>query len=564
MMKQTGKPFLVSLLLMLLAASPALRAAVDASVDRREVSLGDTLQLVISATADGEDLSSVDFAELERDFQVLSRSTRSNTSIVNGRRTHNRQLQMEITPLRSGRLEIPAFTVGGARTAPLTINVGEAPQVSPGEETVMFEATVDSNSVYVQGQVLLTLRLQQAINLDDRSISELTLPDAFVVPLEQKSFQRRVNGRPWLVHEVRYAIFPEQSGVLTIPAQSFSARESTQRRSLFDSNRGRVMRLRSEPLEIEVLPQPAGFSGTSWLPARNLLVEEEWSADPEQLRAGESVTRTIRLRGEGVQGAQLPPVLFPATDGLKHYPDQPSISDEEISSGLLGTRRDSVAIVPTRAGRIEIPAVEIPWWDTAAGEMRTAVVPARTLNVAAAMTSPLQADPATPDLAPTSKPVNTPAPAGHTLQWQLLALFCALGWLATGWLWWRRGTRDKPEISAEAIAAPSGKAAYKSLLAACASDQASVARRAVITWAAARCNNSGITSLRQVATAMNSEELAAELERLEQALYGNQEHGSEEPAWRGDHLRTIVEHLQAQRGPQPDAAEEALRLYPAG
>ncbi|PLW67163.1 BatD family protein [Pseudohalioglobus lutimaris] len=559
MMKQTGNPLLIALLLLLLTASPALRAAVDASVDRHNVSLGDTLQLVISATEDEEDLSSVNFAELERDFQVLSRSTRSNTSIVNGRRSHNRQLQVEITPLRSGQLQIPAFTVGAARTKPLSVNVGDAPQFAPGEETVLFEATVDSDSVYVQGQVLLTLRLQQAINLDERSISELNLPDAFVVPLEQKSFQRRVNGRPWLVHEVRYAIFPEQSGVLTIPAQSFSARESTQRRSLFDSNRGRLLRLSSEPLQIEVLPQPASFTGSSWLPARNLVVEEEWSADTDQLRAGESVTRTIRLRGEGVQGAQLPPVLFTPIEGIKYYPDQPSIGDDEISSGLLGSRRDSVAIVPTRSGRIDIPAVEIPWWDTAAGAMRTAVIPARTLQVAPANTVPFQ-PPAIAEPTSVGSAATATEQTASALRWQMLALFFALGWIVTVVLWWLRGRKPVPGLPATgstAEATTSSKAAYKSLLAACASDQATAARKAVIQWAAARSNDSSIVSLQQAAAAVNDQELTTELENLERILYGSEEH-----AWRGDHLRSIVEHLQSPRSRGKKTQEEAPQLYP--
>ena len=426
MMTLTGRSGLWALALLFALSSQWSRAAVEATVDRQQIALGDTLQLVVSATEDDEELSSVNLDALLRDWQVLSRNTRSNTSIINGKRSHNRQLQMEITPLREGELEIPAFQVGSARTRPITINVADAPQMDPGSETVLFEAVVDRESVYVQGQLILTLRLQQAVNLDGRSISDLQLPGAFVVPLEQKSFQRRVGGTPWLVHEVRYAIFPEQSGRLEIPRQSFTARESTPRRSIFDNNRGRLIRLNSKPLTIEVLPRPTEFTGSTWLPARNILIEEEWSADPDKLQAGESITRTLRLRGEGLQGAQLPPVLLAQTEGLKHYPDQPAIADAEISSGLLGTRTDSVAIVPTRAGEITLPAVSIPWWDTEAQVMRTAEIPARTLQVSAA--APQAADSPLQQASSTAQPNITAAPTAVSVwPWQLLALACALG-----------------------------------------------------------------------------------------------------------------------------------------
>jgi len=536
--------------------SPLSHSAVESSVDRRNVALGDTLQLVISATEDDEDLSTVDFSKLEQDFQVLSRSTRSNTSIINGRRTHERRLQVEITPLRTGLLSIPAFNVGTARTAPLQVRVSDAPQVEPGDESVLFEATVDRDSVYVQGQVLLTLRLQQAVNLDDRSISELSLPDAFVVPLEQKSFQRRINGRAWLVHEVRYAIFPEQSGTLTIPAQRFSARESVQRRSLFDSNRGRLLKLRTEPLQIEVLPKPAEFTGNSWLPARNLVVEEDWSADASTLRVGESITRTVRLRGEGVQGAQLPPVQFPDIDGIKHYPDQPSIGDDEISSGLLGSRSDSVAIVATRPGEIEIPAVSIPWWDTDARVMREAVIPARTLQIAPAAAEPLQSPPAQPMSNDAGEQVASAA-GRSALPWQLLALFCALGWATTVFVWWR-SRQMTPASAAPEQAAGNVKAAYKSLLAACASDQPAEARKALIRWAAARAEDPGITSLRAATSAMDDSELQVEVEKLERALYG-----SATGDWRGERLRAVVEQLQTRKRTVNSSADQSLQLYPA-
>ena len=154
-----------------------------------------------------------------------------------------------------------------------------------------------------------------------------------------ESFQRTIDGRPWLVHEMRYAIFPEQSGTLDHSAHRPTQRgRATPRRSLFDlGGGGRQLRRSTELLSIDVLPRPASLSSkpTGCRPGE-LTLEECWSTPPEQLRVGESATRTITIRGLGLQGAQLPPVLFPATRGLKFYPDQPVISDSESATGLVG------------------------------------------------------------------------------------------------------------------------------------------------------------------------------------------------------------------------------------
>ena len=199
------------------------QAAVTASLDRDRVALGDTLRLTITAT-DGEDLDQLDLTPLSADFEILGRSSSSKTSYINGTFSSSKELLLDITPRREGMLAIPPLRSGRQVTQGLPVAVGPPPANSLTDQTLVFEAELDRTEVYVQGQVILTLRLQQAINLDDRNITELQLDNAFVQPLEQNSFQRTINGRPWLIHEVRYAIFPEQSGTLVIPAVVFDGR----------------------------------------------------------------------------------------------------------------------------------------------------------------------------------------------------------------------------------------------------------------------------------------------------------------------------------------------------
>ena len=59
-------------------------AAVTASVDRVRIAESDSFQLTIRGTA-GEPVSETDLDPLRRDFDVVSTSTASKLSIVNGR-----------------------------------------------------------------------------------------------------------------------------------------------------------------------------------------------------------------------------------------------------------------------------------------------------------------------------------------------------------------------------------------------------------------------------------------------------------------------------------------------
>lgn len=559
-MRRTGNLLALSVALCLALLSTSAAAEVTASVDRDRVSLGDVLSLTIMADA-GENMSNIDLRPLLNDFDILQRSTTSSTRVINGKTTRTQQVMLEVTPKRQGTLRIPPLRVDRTETNSLFIAVGAPASFASGDETVVFEAEVDYEEVYVQGQVILILRIQQAINLDARSVTEVQLDDAFVKPLEQKSFQRTVNGQPWLVHEIRYAIFPEQSGTLEIPAQTFSARESQPRRSLFDlGSNGKQIRRKTESITLTVLPRPVSFIGDNWLPARNLTLEEVWSTPPEQLAAGESATRTIVITGEGLQGAQLPPALFPATEGLKYYPDQPVIEDTEVTSGLSGTRSDSAALVPTRAGTWELPEVRIPWWDTQAKALRVATLPARTINVSAAtgvtgFNSP-SAGPTT--IAPSAAAGGITIVKQGNAVWKIIAAVCAAGWLLTlAYLLLSR--RRKPgDPSVQHKDGSNEKSAYKNLMAACRTGSASHVRPALIAWARAFLDEDSLTTLKGVRSRFADDELNHELHALDSTLYG--EPGNE---WDGQVLAEAVNRLRKHSRKHSNVTSETLDLYPA-
>jgi hypothetical protein len=558
-MKRTGKTIYSLFFLAAAMLSANTQAALTASVDRDRVTMGDILKLTIAAT-DNEPINNIDLRPLLKDFEILQRASSSSTNVTNGEVRQSRTVIMDISPKREGTLRIPSLQAGRFETNYLLIAVGPA-TTSTGDPLISFTAELDTERVYVQGQALLTLRIQQAINLDSRSITELQLDNAFVKQLEQKSFQRTIDGRPWLVHEIRYAIFPEQSGTLTIPGQTFSARESMPRRGMFDiGGTGRPIKRTSDALTIKVLPRPAGFPGQTWLPASNLEIKETWSIPPEQLRVGESATRRITLSGEGLQGAQLPPVFFPATDGLKYYPDQPVISDSESSSGLAGSREDSAALVPTKEGSWDIPEIRIPWWDTDTDEIRYAILPARKVQITASLehsSAPLNIP------APTANPTFDASPIAVTPgtessgPWKIIAILTTLGWLLTTAFFLLRQRIPRPAKTAS-TENPSEAAAFRQLLAACTTGNAPQARRWLIKWTAALLPQDNVHSLDQVEAIFADAELTSQLEGINNSLYSQLNAG-----WDGQGLALLAKRLRKSHSSGKGSAEAELRLYPA-
>jgi len=505
------------LLCALLWAQSAL-AELSATVDRREIAMGETLRLTLLGDA-GEQPAEIDLTPLSRDWEILSRSSATNARFINGQNQVTRTLEMELAPLREGTLSIPSLTAGGRNTTPLSIRVNPEPVVAPGDALVLFEASVESDSVYVQAETILTVTLQQAINLDGGEISAFDIPDAVVENLERRSFQRRVGNRTWLVTELRYAVYPQKSGKLTIPAIGFSAREVQPGRSLLGARLGRRLRLTSEPIEMNVKSVPTSFPGEVWLPARDLTLEENWSIDPEALNVGDSTTRTLTLVGRGLQGSQLPPLS--SVQGalnipeLRFYPDQEAIDQSELADGLQGRRVQSEALVARSGGAWVLPEIRIPWWNTDTDQLEFAVIPAR--NVAVAASQALDST-----LSPTATTGTITASTQSAPQW--LWILSASGWvisLVLAVLLWL--SRQPQQIAAPGAASGSAspETIRQSLVAArraIEAQDAAALRSAILDWGALH-SGSAVASLQKLAS-MTSPTLAAKLVTLDEALYG--------------------------------------------
>ena len=72
-------------------------------------------------------------------------------------------------------------------------------------------------------------------------------------------------------------------------------------------------------------------------------------------------TDLFNIKAEGLASAQLPALPSTEIAGLRRYPDQPVLSNQNSEREVIGSRED---LVPNRAGALELPAVDVVWWNT--------------------------------------------------------------------------------------------------------------------------------------------------------------------------------------------------------
>ncbi len=383
-MMQTSRS--VAAALILIFSTLAIAQDIEVSVDRSELARGETLIFTIRVFDQRQGMQ-LDLTPLTENFDVLGTRTSSQIRSINGVVEAWTDYIITLFPLNEGELNIPALSINNAITDAITIVVvNEGPRSNQSSEELFLEIEVNKDSVYVQEQLLFTVRLFYTINgIRNPQFTELEMPDTVIQLIgSPNQYEKLIDGVRYGVYEKRYVIFPQRSGTLEIPDILFRG-EVTDGSSNFVFRNLNTRRVTAfiEGIDIAIKERPLVTQNSRfWLPVANLSLQEQWSSDLDNLQIGDTLIRTITMVADGLDGAVLPPFSAAEIDGANLYPDPPTIERTFVDGSIVGTRVESTSIVATDSGIIEIPQISIPWWNIDTDQLDATVVPATRLEIA--------------------------------------------------------------------------------------------------------------------------------------------------------------------------------------
>lgn len=379
-----------------LAAMALLLGAADArsqeedriqvTVDRSQVALGNQLYLTIRIEGSPDEPPRL--PELP-DFRVLSRGQRRDMQIVNGRVSNSTSYNYLLIPTRAGTFDIGPATalIDGTevRSRSFTIQVTGAEEPDGGQNRDLFvSATVSTDRPWQGQQVIYTWRFYSRVPVGQGSIESMEFGNDVVVEDlgEVRQFSTSIGGVQYSVNEVRKALFPQRPGELTLPqtqlrvdVQVEQSRGSSRRRSIFDDfdsllgggGRWATRYLLTEPLTLDVRPLPAAPDGWSGLVGE---FDIRATLRRRELQVGQSATLEVQVGGAGnVQLLSEPD--FPELPAFKVYPDQPDASIDRTGRRLAGRKVFRRALVPLVAGPLDVPPIDLVYFDPGLGEYVT-------------------------------------------------------------------------------------------------------------------------------------------------------------------------------------------------
>jgi len=529
--------FTALLLTLMLWTLEVQAAELVSSVDRSRLNSGETVELTLESS-DVTQFGKPDLTPLEPLFEVRGTRQVNQLNTLNGDNRATTRWIVTLLPRQNGSVVIPALQLGDIQSQPITLQVveSEARESTNKRAAVFIDASLDQTSVYVQAQAVLTLRIYHSVSLyDDSSLPPLQVPDARIEQLgESRTYEKDIDGLRHGVIEMRYAIYPQHSGELIIPPQVFNAALVDAQPATDTASQapkaGKLMRISSAEILLTVKAKPLTYPANApWLPARSLTLSENWNPEPDQVQVGDSLTRSLIVKAEGLASTQLPPLPGTDVSGLRRYPDQPVLSNQNTERGLVGSREDREALVPARSGAIELPTVDVVWWNTFEDHLEHSSLPARTLQVASNPSLMI-------DTPAGNTQVDTSAASETLWRWKLATLILACTTVLGFGLWWRG--RWKPAVLRAAQTGPSPRTVLDDLKRACQANDSHATRQALDAWARQQPETLADMAARFVP-------LSDALDGLNGALYSETgQHWQGEDLWRAIKAIPITERVQ--------------------
>lgn len=381
--------------LLLWSAPAAAEAKATATVDQTAVNVGNTLTYRLRVSASGNTniqlVKRPDFGTL----QVLGSNRGTEFRSINGVAELSFNYTWSLRATRKGTVVIKGAVadVGGKRISPKRVAVkvlppGVSPPKTRGSErgAVWIYGSVTNRKPYVGEQVLLeyTLMMDElqigAFGVDVNDIKDPSFDGFWVESLsdrvDARANRREFDGKSWTTRPVQLeALFPLRVGKQTIEPLEMDI--SVAQRLRMGRRR---MRIKSEPLAVNVRPLPPG-APDGFDDSNVGQYTLEVTTDKKKVRAGEALTVRVTVRGRGMVGR----VELPGLPESKGYRLLPPVYDKEV--GVLRDRRiggrktAEIVVTPLAQGVVKVPALKFVYFDPAREEYVTLVSKPKSIPV---------------------------------------------------------------------------------------------------------------------------------------------------------------------------------------
>jgi hypothetical protein len=238
---------------------------------------------------------------------------------------------------------------------------------------------LDRRSVYVQQPFKVTITVLTAtwytapIEFDN-----LQVPNAFVLPFD-RTFPGMFdhNGKQYAGIQFYFIVFPYRAGKFTLPAITVHATTPAE-----GTSESRRITIKTPAQHFTVKPIPDNAEGT-WFVAKSVSIHEHWNKSLSNLKVGDVIERTVRIRANGTLPQFIPALTEKKLDFANVYPQDPELKDLRTEYDANGELTQSFIYLLEKEGDFVVPPMAVRWWNPNVRKMQTRSLRQHALHVKA-------------------------------------------------------------------------------------------------------------------------------------------------------------------------------------
>lgn len=333
--------------------------------DKKNIVLGEPLTVELKAEDVRAPLSSISLDKLKQDFNVYGISSSVQTQSKKGHRVSSETMTLTLYPLRAGKLQLPALSYSGKNSPPLVVTVAES---SKQMQRVLIKAALDTLHPQVRQAATLTLEVYDDGSMQWTAPREIVANGAHQRRLAESQREEMVDGTRYTVHHYAWALMPLREGGMMVEFPMLDAFKF-----------GTRLRYAVAPVWINAAPVPA------YLPVHVPVGAPVVSVDPlpGEIALERPVNWTFAVQGSGISAEGVSKLLsaIRSNESLRFYPPIISAAENVRPTTATQTLLVTLPFVPLRTGTLQLPEINLSYYDPASARVEAVVIPGARIEV---------------------------------------------------------------------------------------------------------------------------------------------------------------------------------------
>ena len=323
--------------------------------EKNTIVLGEPLIVELKAEDVREPLSSIKLDKLKQDFNVYAVSSNVQQQTRNGRVVKSETMTLTLYPLYSGKLQLPALSYRGKNSRPVRVSVLESGKKM---SRVMFKRMLDTAQPQVRQAATLVLEIYDDGSLQWSVPREIVATGAHQRRLAESQREEVLAGTRYTVHRYAWSLMPLREGNLKIAFPMLDAFKF-----------GTRLRFAVAPLLINAAPVPA------YLPVHVPIGKPLLTLEPlpAEIAVDRPLNWSFAVQGSGISVEGMGKLLasLRGNESLRLYPPAISLEDIDRATSAMQTLRVTLPFVPLRTGTLQLPEINLPYYDPASARVET-------------------------------------------------------------------------------------------------------------------------------------------------------------------------------------------------